>query len=113
MEMLNTTKVMAIFVIFGLFSLKFGWHGDVPYTLAIRNVFFALVDHENPVIGNHILVICSRNALYAFIATIFVPKLVALVMPLCPLCSEVSHMNSQMAQTLSRNQTLHGCVAYN
>ena len=62
-----------------------------------------------PVMSNHILVICGRNA---FIA-IFIPKLVAMVTPLCPLCSEVSHMNSQMAQTLSRNQTLHRCVAYN
>jgi len=34
MEMLDTTEVMAIFVIFGLFSLKFGCHGNVLYTLA-------------------------------------------------------------------------------
>jgi len=46
--------------------------------------------------------------LYAFIA-IFVPKLVAMVTPLCPLCTGVSQMNSPMAQTQSHNQTLHGC----
>jgi len=35
--------------------------------------------------------------LYAFIATL-VPKLVAMVMPLCPLCTGVSQTNSLMAQ---------------
>jgi len=50
--------------------------------------------------------------LYAFIA-ILVPKLVAMVTPLCPLCTWVSQMNSPMAQTLSQNQTLHGYVPYN
>ena len=50
--------------------------------------------------------------LYAFIA-ILVPKLVAMVTPLCPLCIGVSQMNSPIAQTLSQNQTLHGYVAYN
>jgi len=46
-----------------------------------------------PVISNHILVISHRNA---FIA-ISVPKLVAMVTPLCPLCTGVSQMNSPMA----------------
>jgi len=50
MDMLQTTEVMAIFVIFGLFSPKFGCHGNVPQTLAIRNVLFELVDHENPLL---------------------------------------------------------------
>jgi len=97
---------------FGLFWPNFGCHGNVPSTLAIRNVFFGLVDHENPVISNHVPVISCRNALYAFIA-ILVPKLVTMVTPLCPLCTGVSQMNSQIEQTLSQNQTLHGCVAYN
>jgi len=50
--------------------------------------------------------------LYAFIA-ILAPKLVAMVTPLCPLCTGVSQVNSTIAQTLSQNQTLHGYVAYN
>ena len=50
--------------------------------------------------------------LYAFIA-ILVPKLVAMVTSLCPLCTGVSQVNSPMSQTLSQNQTLHGYVAYN
>jgi len=51
--------------------------------------------------------------LYAFIA-ILVPKLVAMVTALCPLCTKVSQMNSLKEQNLlSQNQTLHGCVAYN
>jgi len=49
---------------------------------------------------------------YAFIE-IFVKKLVALVTYLCTLCMGVSQMNCPMAQTLSQNQTLHGCVDYN
>jgi len=36
--------------------------------------------------------------LYAFIATL-VPKLVAMVMPLCPLCTGVSEMNCLMVQS--------------
>jgi len=34
-------------------------------------------------------------------------------MPLCPLCTGVSQMNSPMAQTQSHNHTLDGCVTYN
>jgi len=55
-----------------------------------------------PVISNQILAISRR---YAFIA-ILVPKLVAMVAPLCPLCTTVSHMNSLIAKSLYRNQTL-------
>jgi len=33
--------------IFGLFWPKFGCHGNTPYTLAIRNVLFGLVDPQN------------------------------------------------------------------
>jgi len=64
---------------------------------------------KRPVISNHILAISHRNA---FIA-ILVPKLVAMVTPICRLHTGVSKMNSQMAQTLSQNQTLYGYVAYN
>jgi len=50
MDMLHTSEVMVIFVIFGLFSPNFGSHGNVYYTLAITNVFFGFVVHENPVL---------------------------------------------------------------
>jgi len=49
--------------------------------------------------------------LYAFIA-IFVPKVVAMVTPLCPLFTEVSEMNSPNAQSQSVSQTLHEYVTY-
>jgi len=62
-----------------------------------------------PVISNHIPVVSRSNA---FIA-ILVPKLVAMVTPLCPLCTGVSQMNALTAQTLSQNQSLHGYDAYN
>jgi len=44
--------------------------------------------------------------------TMLVPKLVAIVTYLCPLCTGVSQMNSMIAQTLSENQTMHAYVAY-
>ena len=62
-----------------------------------------------PVISNHILAISHRNAFM----TILVPKLVAMVTPLCPMCKGVSQMNSRIAQTVSQNQTLHRYIAYN
>ena len=60
-----------------------------------------------PVISNHIPVVSRRNAL-----AILVPKLVAIVMRFCPLCTGVSQMNSTIAKTLSQNQTLYECDAY-
>jgi len=54
-----------------------------------------------PVISNHIPVLSPRNA---FIA-ILVPKLVAMVSSLCPLCTRVSQMNSRIAQTLSHKNS--------
>ena len=74
MDVMHTTEVMAIFVIFYLFWPKFGCHGNVPYTVAIRNVFFGLVDHENPVISNRILVISRRNT-FICIYSNFCPKI--------------------------------------
>jgi len=62
-----------------------------------------------PAISNHIPIVSRSNA---FIA-ILVPILVATVMPLCPLCTGVSQMNSLIAQTLSQNQSLHAYDAYN
>ena len=62
-----------------------------------------------PIISNHILVICRRNAFME----ILVSKLVAIVTPLCPFCTGVSQMYSLIAQTISQNQTLYLCVAHN
>ena len=63
-----------------------------------------------PVVSNRIPVVSRSNA---FIA-ILVPKLVAMVTLLRPLCTGESQMNSTIAQTISqKNQTLHGYVAYN
>ena len=50
MDMLHTAEVMAIFVIFCIFWPKFGRHGNVPLTLAHRNVFLGLVEHKNPLL---------------------------------------------------------------
>jgi len=65
-----------------------------------------------PVVSNHILAIFRRNA-FICICSNFIPKLVAMVTALCPLCTGESQMNSLLSQTLSQNQTLHGYVAYN
>jgi len=68
---------------FGLFWTKFGCH-DVPLDPCNQKCLLWIGRPRKPsVISNHILVISHRNAhLYAFTA-ILVPKLVAMVTPLC------------------------------
>jgi len=63
-------------------------------------------------ISNCMLVISHTNA-FICIYSNFSHKSVAMATPLCPLCTEVSQMNTTIAQTLSQNQTLHGYVAHN
>ena len=110
--MLHTTDVMAIFVIFWLILAKiwFPWQrpldpsvSDIAIFVLKRDVKLQLtldpcnqkcllwIDQPRnpPVISNHNLVISVEMHLYAFIA-IFVPILVAMVTPLCPLCTGVS-----------------------
>jgi len=60
------------------------------------------------VISNHIFDYLLQKCIYSL-----VPKLVAMVKPLCAVCTEVSQMNLPIAQTLCQNQTLRGYVAYN
>jgi len=57
-----------------------------------------------PVISNHILAISCRNSFICIYSNL-VPKLVAMVTPLCSLCTGVSQTNSTIAQTLSQNQS--------
>ena len=73
-SMLHTTEVLAIFVIFLPILAKIWLPRQRPLDIAIRNVFFGLVGHENPVMSNHILVMSCRNA---FICTYsnFSPKI--------------------------------------
>jgi len=109
MDMSLTTEVMAIFVILWpiLATIWLPWQRPLD-SCNKKCLLWIGRPRKPPVISNHILAISHRNA---FIA-ILVPKLVAMVTPLCPLCTEVSKMNSTMAQTLSQNQTLYGYVAY-
>ena len=103
MDMLHTTEVMAIFVIFWLILTKIWLPWQRPLDPCNQKCFLWIGGRRKPpVISNHILVIA-----------ILVPKLVAMVTPLCRLCTEVSQMNSPIAQTLYQNQTLHGHVTYN
>jgi len=67
---------------------------------------------KTPVISNHILTICRRNSFICIYSNL-VPKLVAMVTQLCPMCTGVSQMNSLVAEHLPHNQTLHEYVAYN
>jgi len=118
MDMLHTTEVMAIFVIFWPILAKHLVAMATPLDPCNQKCLLRIGrPRKPPVISNHILAITFSLSLiemhlYAFIA-ILVPKLVAVVMPLCPLFTGVSQMNSPMAQTLSQNQTLYGYVAYN
>ena len=110
MDMLHTTEVMAIFVIFWPILAKIWLPWQRPLDPCNQKCLLCIGrPRKPPTISNRILVISHRNA---FIA-ILVPKLVAMVTPLCSLCTGVSQMNSPVAQTLSQNQTLHGYVAYN
>jgi len=90
MDMLHTSEVMAIVVIFDLFWPKIGFHGNVLRPLQSE---MSSLDPGTPVISNRILVISRRNA---FIA-ILVPKLVAMATPFCPLYTGVSQMNFPIA----------------
>jgi len=63
MNVLHTTEGMAIFCdFFGLFSPKFGCHGNAPLTRVYRSVTDEFPDSTNPIISNHILVINRGNA---------------------------------------------------
>ena len=110
--MLHTTEVMAIFVFWPILA-KFRLPWQRPLDPCNQKCLLWIGrPRKPPAISNNISLSLTEMHLYAFIA-ILVPKLVAMVTPLCPLCTGVSQMNSPIAQTLSQNQTLHGYVAYN
>jgi len=108
--MLYTTEVMAFFCDFWPILAKIWLPWQHPLDPSNQKCLLCIGrPRKPPVISNPILAVSHRNA---FIE-ILVPKLVAMVTPLCPLCTGVSKMNSPMAQTLSQNQTLYWYVAYN
>ena len=95
MDMLDATKVMAIFVIFWLILAKIWLPWQRPLDPCNQKCLLWIGrPRKPPVISNHILVVSRRNA---FIA-IFVPHLVAIVTPLCPLCTEVLQINLLIAK---------------
>ena len=111
MDVSLTIEVMAIFVIFWPILAKLWLPWQRPLDRCNQKCLLWIVRPQKPPVVAFSLSLIEMY-LYAFIA-IFVPKLVAIVTPICPLCTGVSQMNTPMAQTLSQNQTLHGCVAYN
>ena len=85
------SEVMAIFVIFWpiLAKIWLPWQRPLDPCNQKRLLWIGQ-PRKPPVISNHILAISLIEMhLYAFIA-ILVPKLVAMVTPLCPLCTGVS-----------------------
>ena len=109
--MLHKTEVMAIFVIFWLILAKIWLPWQRPLDPCSQKCLLWIGrPRKHPAISNHLLAISRRNDLYAFVASL-VPKLVAVVTALCPLCTGVSQMNSPISQTLYQNQTLHEDVA--
>jgi len=113
MDMLHTTEVMAIFVIFCLFWPKIWLAWQRPFNPCNQKCLLYIGRRrKRPVISNRVLVISHRNA-FICIYSNFSSILVAMVTPICSLCTGVSQMNSPMARTLSQNETLHGYVAYN
>jgi len=63
---------------------------------------------KTPVISNRILGVSRINPFISIYSNLVAKLVVAMVTPFCPLCKGVSQMNSRIAQTLSKNQTLHG-----
>jgi len=87
MDMSLTTEVMAIFVIFWPILSKIWLPWQRPLDPCNQKCLLWIGRPQKPPdISNHILAIPHRNG---FIA-ILVPKLVAMVTPLCPLCTGVS-----------------------
>ena len=107
--MSHTTEVMSIFVRFSHIFTKTSllWQRSLNLWSQECRLWIGRPG-KPPVLSIHTVASSRRNA-------IFVPKLVAMVTPLCPLCTTtvVSQMNSLIAETLSQNQTLHRYVTYN
>ena len=111
MDVWLKTEVMAILRFFGLFGQNLVAMATTLRPLQSELSSLDWSPTKTPVISNRILVISRRNA-FMCIYSNFCPKIGCHGNALCPLCTGVSQMNSLMAQTLSQNQTLHGCVAY-
>ena len=87
-----TTDVMAIFVIFWPILAKIWLPCQRLLDPCNQKCLLWIGRPRKPaVISNHILAISHRNAFMA----ILVPKLVAMVTPLCPLCTGVSKIISR------------------
>jgi len=83
-----TTKVMAIFVIFLPILAKIWLPWQLPLDLCNQKCLIWIGrPQESPVISNCILVVSRRNA-FICIHSNFVPKLVAMVTPICPCVRE-------------------------
>ena len=97
--MLHTTEVMAIFVIFWPILAKIWLPWQRPLNPCNHKSLIGIGrSRKTHVIRNHIPVVSPRNA---FIA-ILVPKLVAMVTPLCPLCTGVSHQFPDSTNPMSK-----------
>ena len=107
--MLHTTEVITIFVIFWPILAKIWLPWQRPSDPCNQKCLLWIGRlRKLPAISNHISLSLIEMHLYALTA-ILVPKLVAMVTPLCPLCTGVSQMNSPMAQTLSQNNSAWIC----
>jgi len=113
MDVWLTTEVMAIFMIFGPILAKIWLLWQRPIDPCNQKCLLWIGrPRKLPVISNRILVISRRNA-FMCIYSNFCPKIgchgnarLSLVYVYRSVTDEFP-----MAQTLSQNQTLHGCVA--
>jgi len=89
-DALHTTEVMAIFAIFWLILAKIWLPWQRPLDPCNQKCLLWIGRRgKPPVISNNILVISRRNG-FICIYRNFSPKLVAMVTPLCPMCTGVS-----------------------
>jgi len=101
MDILHTAEVMAIFVIFWPILAKIWLPWQRPLDPGNQKCLLWIGQPRNPLL--YVITFSLSLVeihLYAFIA-ILVPKLVAMVMPVCSLCTGVSQVHSTIAQTLS------------
>jgi len=90
MYVLHTTEVMAIFEIFLSILAKIWLPWQCPlHPCNQKYLLWIGRPRKPPVISNCILVISRRNAFICIYSNL-VPKLVAVVTPLCPLCTGVT-----------------------
>ena len=91
MDMSHTTEIMAIVVIFWPILAKIWLPWQRPLDPCNQKCVLLIGQRRKPhVISNRIPDVSSRNAFICTYSNFFLPKFVAMVTPMCPLCTDES-----------------------